>query len=302
MKRLKSLRTDRDMTQQQLADMLNTTQQTIARWETGKALPSVPALRDLATIFSTSVDDLLGQNLFSEKIVTNSYYLFEKDNDGFWGHLGLRLKSEDYTFWYPITSSEYQRLWRYFRGGEENSWFVTKTLNNRMLAFQAHHMNRTWLLDDACDEPKGDWQLGTFSNDYQGLPREVYSAMSDWAYDGAADNGDFIQNNSTILQNIVLNEIRESGMEDKSEKVIEELHYSKIFSKNGEVFSYEVEPDELWSSIQDIELGLARMLYLPATGSDFESFFPIDQLVLIDMPLSDIEKAAHRSVEELAQS
>jgi transcriptional regulator with XRE-family HTH domain len=48
MARLKQCRTEIGLTQQQLAAMLDTTQQTIARWESGKtAIPSA-ILNDLA--------------------------------------------------------------------------------------------------------------------------------------------------------------------------------------------------------------------------------------------------------------
>jgi hypothetical protein len=56
--------------------MLKTTQQTIARCEAGKAEPNLSALQDLAMIFGTSVDDLLGKNPLSDKIASTSLHYF----------------------------------------------------------------------------------------------------------------------------------------------------------------------------------------------------------------------------------
>jgi transcriptional regulator with XRE-family HTH domain len=66
MKRLKELRQSLGLTQEALAKALQTTQQTIARWETDKAEPNLSALRDLAMIFGTSVDDVVGSNRISK--------------------------------------------------------------------------------------------------------------------------------------------------------------------------------------------------------------------------------------------
>jgi transcriptional regulator with XRE-family HTH domain len=47
-------------------------QQTIARWETGKAEPNLAALSDLAAILNTSIDELLGIGR-SPKVIENGY-------------------------------------------------------------------------------------------------------------------------------------------------------------------------------------------------------------------------------------
>lgn len=291
MDRLKTLRAARNFTQQDLATMLRTTQQTVARWESGKATPSISALRDLATIFSTSVDDLLGINPFSEKIVTNAYYILRSDSDGFWGHLGLLQPGASKTTWYPITQGTRERIWRNLND-DDDDWLIITTLNNRMLALRSTFMKRIWLLDDACDEPKDDWDWKHLWDDYSGLPMEVYRAMSEWAWEQLGASNDFAENNSETLQKIALETIEEAELLNKPEDVLSAIHHTLIRLRSGEVYSYEAEPEALWETVQDVELGTSKMLYVPASGGDFESYFPSSEVALLDMPLIDVESAA----------
>ena len=58
--RLKELRQDSGMTQQQLASLLNIKQQSYARYEYGTGEPSLQTLIELAKIFKVTTDYLLG--------------------------------------------------------------------------------------------------------------------------------------------------------------------------------------------------------------------------------------------------
>ncbi len=54
-----STRKNLGMTQQQLADKLNVTFQSVSKWENGTAYPSTEILFDLATVFNVTVDEVL---------------------------------------------------------------------------------------------------------------------------------------------------------------------------------------------------------------------------------------------------
>ena len=62
--RLKALRQNRGLTQQEAASRLGITKNTYFRYENNTLYPSTERLKDLATLFNTSVDYLLG---FTEK-------------------------------------------------------------------------------------------------------------------------------------------------------------------------------------------------------------------------------------------
>ncbi len=60
--RLKELRHEKKLTQQQLAKELNVSGNTIYAWETSKQEPSMAALLTLSTIFNVSLDYLFGKS------------------------------------------------------------------------------------------------------------------------------------------------------------------------------------------------------------------------------------------------
>ncbi len=60
MLRLRNIREDNDLTQTQLAKLLNCTQQTYARYESGEITIDIYNLIKLAEFYNTSVDYLAG--------------------------------------------------------------------------------------------------------------------------------------------------------------------------------------------------------------------------------------------------
>lgn len=56
------LRTAKGITQAKLAEALDTTQQMVAKWETGRTEPTIKNIELLASFFGVSIDELLGRN------------------------------------------------------------------------------------------------------------------------------------------------------------------------------------------------------------------------------------------------
>lgn len=54
------LRTEKSMTQQDLADALFVTHQAVSKWENGKAIPSIEIMVALTKLFNITIDQLLG--------------------------------------------------------------------------------------------------------------------------------------------------------------------------------------------------------------------------------------------------
>ena len=57
--KLKKLRTDNGLTQDELAEKLYVTRTAISKWETDKGYPNIESLKAIAAFFSITVDDLL---------------------------------------------------------------------------------------------------------------------------------------------------------------------------------------------------------------------------------------------------
>ena len=67
---LKSLRQQKNITQETLAEYLGITQQSVGKWERGEGFPDIVLLPKIALYFNVSIDELLnvGQARIEEKI------------------------------------------------------------------------------------------------------------------------------------------------------------------------------------------------------------------------------------------
>lgn len=70
---IKFLRKSKDITQEQLAEMLNVSCQSISRWELGVCYPDMELLPMLAEIFEITVDKLIGVDNIAEKKKIDEY-------------------------------------------------------------------------------------------------------------------------------------------------------------------------------------------------------------------------------------
>lgn len=61
--RLQELRKQRGLTQEQIAEKLNVTNQSVSKWEKDINAPDITLLVELADLFKTSVDYLLGRDV-----------------------------------------------------------------------------------------------------------------------------------------------------------------------------------------------------------------------------------------------
>lgn len=67
--KLKNSRMSAGMTQEQIADEINVSRQTISNWENGKSLPDIISLIKISDLFQMSLDDLLkGDSKIMNKI------------------------------------------------------------------------------------------------------------------------------------------------------------------------------------------------------------------------------------------
>ena len=75
-KKILTLRKSRNMTQQQLADMLSVTDKAISKWETGGGLPELKQIPAIASVFGVTVDDIISdRDLPSKRVLRRRRFL-----------------------------------------------------------------------------------------------------------------------------------------------------------------------------------------------------------------------------------
>lgn len=76
---LKKHRIMKDLTQEDIADYLNITPQSVSKWERGETYPDITLLPALANIFETSIDLLIGMD--TVRAVETRYNIHKKANE-----------------------------------------------------------------------------------------------------------------------------------------------------------------------------------------------------------------------------
>ena len=66
-KRMKALRESKNLTQMQLAELLDITNQAVSKWENGKGMPDVSLLQPLCTALGISLNELFSGERISRK-------------------------------------------------------------------------------------------------------------------------------------------------------------------------------------------------------------------------------------------
>jgi transcriptional regulator with XRE-family HTH domain len=293
MSKFKEYRQARGYTQENVAEMLKTTQQTVARWETGKAEPSLAHLKDLAVIYGTSVDDLLGRNPLSTAVVTNSYFSLDGGREHFWGHLGVRLPTDKFTRWFPITMARADYVDRAIAMADtDKPWIVVPTLNNRLLLINVPQVQYVYMLDDDADQVGGDWELGWDS--YQGHSIDVYRALASRAY-GELDEDEYSESFRLGLEDL----IKEQELDEDAirERVLETV----VHFQNGTERRGTPDADGLWAAVVDAEHSSPSDLVFDLSEPDIglTVYIPTSSVRMVDMPLYQVMDAARSEMGEL---
>ncbi len=71
-KTIKKLRRERELTQEQLAEMLSISPQAVSRWETEMAMPDISLIAPLCNLFDVTSDELLGIDLTKKQEAINA--------------------------------------------------------------------------------------------------------------------------------------------------------------------------------------------------------------------------------------
>lgn len=297
MKRLKIARERWGLTQSELAERLGTTQQTVARWEAGKAEPNLAALRDLAICLHTSVDGLLGRKSVLEHQTTNPLAWLSGDKSGYWGNIGIRLPHRKFSIWYPIMTSTMERVFGELQGIETNAWISFQTLNNKTVICRPSQLEALTFLDEAEDQIEGDWEVGP--DDVEGWPQEVYECLEHllWEQLGVSDDeGEFSERLISATKKL----IREYQLD--GDKLMEMCVQTRITHTDGTTRLLHVSPERLACAMFDFDFGMehagSTMLHLDDEGGDHSVFLSLDLISLLEFPLLSLKKSMEAHLGE----
>ena len=74
-KNIRKLRKERNLTQEELAELLNITSQAVSKWENETGMPDISQIIPLASIFGVSIDTLFGKTNLNEQIIQSHFAL-----------------------------------------------------------------------------------------------------------------------------------------------------------------------------------------------------------------------------------
>lgn len=170
---LKNLRTTKNLTQKQLAEKMKTTQQTVARWETGKSTLNAYQIKDLCTVLNCTAKQLLG-DARGQSEIGQGLYLFPTPGAPY-GTLKLTLWDDVKE--YPISNSAREDLLVQLsemhteRADQSDAlWLAVWTLDNNYLIINPRYLRKVDLIsDDVAEMPSFETE-------------DVYSTLTTWPH------------------------------------------------------------------------------------------------------------------------
>lgn len=77
--KIKQLRLEKQLSQKQLGEILNVSDKTISKWETGRTLPDIEMIQKIAQYFHVSIDELInqrkGMKLKTKKLIISLVFI-----------------------------------------------------------------------------------------------------------------------------------------------------------------------------------------------------------------------------------
>lgn len=262
MNSIKELRTAMGWTQNDLAQKMGTTQQTIARWETGKSEVGAPQLRDLSVIFGCSVDRLLGSKNAARRVHSRAASHLSSGEPYGTSRIVFGGGSRDYPI--DVENMQYieKRLFGEFGLEDNTSWLEFAALNNRLVLVNLAAV-KSWKLLSDDEEEMPDYETTAV---YEALHHDYVPEVGTPAYAARA---------------AIVKRLEPRGTEQLT-------HVTHVVFCDGTVEKHFLD-DEVVSAIFDLmanqdEVGSNAFTLVGAEGGHVRSFVNLSHVALIDVP------------------
>jgi transcriptional regulator with XRE-family HTH domain len=267
--KIKTFRTQLGMTQRQLAERLQTTQQTVARWEGGKSEIPVPQLKELALILGRSVDEILGVESSPSTWRKTPFAIAE--NEVPYGTLKLVLSLTEIE--YPVDEGARESVLRQLRNicpgeGRDNGkepWLYFWTLDNKIV-----------FVNLGCTK-----QVDLIGDDVESMPSyehpEVYRALEELD-DPRFEVGEELR---SVCQRIVA----EYGDQEKAMRVA--THVRVVFLDGKEEWQYmdeEATLDYWLLELNPEEVRPQTFIRVESEGYYRDRFLNLTHVALVEVP------------------
>jgi transcriptional regulator with XRE-family HTH domain len=282
------------MTQQQLAEMLNTTQQTIARWESGKTPIPSTLLKDLAIILSCTIEDVLGTAITKRGMYARSMTSSLKTKEklvGLYGGLELGFSSFEEQFEFSIDEEVCQFLSRFFEdapGKSKLDWLFVETMDNWRLFINLRALTCLETYDDdAVQAPRFDHP-------------EVYKALT------GSSNLEEQELSDTLLK-YCQEKISEYDAED-SEALWDYYNTAQIYTKSGKSHTVFLDEKNAWRlhefeiTFDGLESDFPYFLRFENESTGGIEIFNVHQIEFIKVPAAAYRAATASDEEDVVEN
>lgn len=285
--RLKFLRQRHGLTQAELAGALNTTQQTIARWESGKTPLTVPQLKDLCIVLQCSITELLGETSSPTNEERRKSAFSSSEAGVPYGTLRLFVAKglRDY----PINAEAREALLlqlgeRSILSDDANggSWLSTWTMDNKVLSINPAHLRSLLLMGD----------------DVEAMPSyahpEVYRALEAWD-EAHPPSGKLKEACEQFIQSF---ENEDAAIQSATHLRITHDDGTESRARLTELVAAEL----LQLELPTFQIGSGCFLQLEEEGFYLARFFNLDQIALIEAPADLYHRLLEPESEEAPEA
>ena len=145
---LKTLRKEKNLTQEEVAEALSVSPQSVSKWERGDSYPDITLLPALANFYETSIDKLIGMNKINDEQTKNAVFIAAQKH---WRNGDLKTAIDVYskalkTFPNDKSITSELAMALAFEGGADNlNQAITlceRVLSDNSVSEKVHHTTR----------------------------------------------------------------------------------------------------------------------------------------------------------------